>query len=145
MATKKFDTSMSVWGQLANLPDLAKAYLFQVRFLYESESPLSQLLDSDDLMIKARTAQLPTKEFGELETNYMGTKLLILSADMLIFGAISAYNSYVKELGAVLWIGMAIFIAIIVWYCIHLRKADTMFFNVNGKSGKSIKDKALNK
>ena len=77
--------------------------------------------------------------------DYMGTKLLILSADMLIFGAISAYNSYVKELGAVLWIGMAIFIAIIVWYCIHLRKADAMFFNVNGKSGKSIKDKALNK
>ena len=50
--TKKFDTSMSVWGQLANLPDLAKAYLFQVRFLYESESPLSQLLDSDENFTK---------------------------------------------------------------------------------------------
>ena len=76
MATQKFDTSMSVWGQLANLPDLAKAYLFQVRFLYESESPLAQLLDSDDLMIKARTASLPQKDFNELDTQYMGTKLL---------------------------------------------------------------------
>ena len=75
MAVKKFDTSMSVWGQLANLPDIAKAYLFQVRFLYDSESPLSVLLDSDDLMIKARTASLPQKEFGELDTQYMGTKL----------------------------------------------------------------------
>ena len=76
MATQKFDTSMSVWGQLANLPDLAKAYLFQVRFLYESESPLAQLLDSDDLMIKARTASLPQKDFNELDTQYMATKLI---------------------------------------------------------------------
>ena len=38
---KKFDTSMSVWGKLANLPDLAKAYLFQVRFFYDTESPLA--------------------------------------------------------------------------------------------------------
>ena len=73
---KKFDTSMSVWGKLANLPDLAKAYLFQVRFFYDTESPLAHLLDADDLMIKARTATLPQKEFGELDTQYMGTKLL---------------------------------------------------------------------
>ena len=75
--------------------------------------------------------------------NYMGTKLLILSADLLIFGALSAYNSYVKEIGMILWIGMVIFLAIIVWYCIYLRKADGLFFSTAGKSGKSIKDKAL--
>ena len=75
MATKKFDTSMSVWGQLANLPDLAKAYLFQVRFLYESESPLAQLLDSDDLMIKARTASLPQKDFKAVIENNLVSKI----------------------------------------------------------------------
>ena len=74
---------------------------------------------------------------------YMGSKLLILSADLLIFGSVSAYNSYVAEIGAVLWVGMAIFLAIIVWYCIHLRKADEIYFSAAGKSGKSIKDKAL--
>ncbi len=73
--------------------------------------------------------------------NYMATKLLILSADLVVFGALSAYNSYVKEVGMILWIGMAIFLAIIVWYCIHLRKANEAYFSVTGK--KSIKDKAL--
>ena len=36
---------------------------------------------------------------------------------------------------------LAIFLAIIVWYCVYLRKADGMFFSAAGK--KSIKDKAL--
>lgn len=76
---------------------------------------------------------------------YMGTKLLILSIDLLLFGGLSAYNSYVKEVGMILWIGMAVFLAIIVWYCVHLRKADAMYFSAAGKSGKSIKDKALKK
>ena len=76
-------------------------------------------------------------------SNYMGTKLLILSTDLLLFGALSAYNSYVKEIGMILWIGMAIFLAIIVWYCIHLRKADALYISTAGKNGKSIKDKAL--
>ena len=75
----------------------------------------------------------------------MGTKLLILSADLLVFGAISAYNSYVAEVGVVLWIAMAIFLAVIIWYCYHLRKADGLYFSAAGKSGKSIKDKALKK
>ena len=74
---------------------------------------------------------------------YMGNKLLVLSADLLIFGAFSAYNSYVAEVGMTLWIGMVIFLAIIAWYCVHLRKADGLYFSASGKSGKSIKDKAL--
>ena len=74
--------------------------------------------------------------------NYMGTKLLVLSADLLIFGSLSAYNSYVKEVGVILWIGMAIFLAVIIWYCVYLRKANEMYFSTKGKS---IKDKALKK
>ena len=76
--------------------------------------------------------------FGKL----MGTKLLIISTDLLVFGAISAYNSYVTDLGAVLWIAMAVFLAVIVWYCVQLSKAQKMYFNTTGKS---IKDKALRK
>ena len=71
---------------------------------------------------------------------YMGSKLLILSADLLIFGSFSAYNSYVADVGAILWVGMAIFLAIIIWYCLQLRKADEKYFQ---KTGRSIKDKAL--
>ena len=71
-----FDTNMSVWGQLANLQDLAKQYLFQVQFYFESSSPLAQILNREDLMIRARTASIPGKTFGELDTQYMGTKLL---------------------------------------------------------------------
>lgn len=76
---------------------------------------------------------------------YIGNKLLILSADLLVFGGFSAYNSYVEEVGAALWIGMAIFLVIIVWYCFHLRKAGEQYFSATGKSGKSIKEKALKK
>lgn len=76
MPTQKYDTSMSVWGQLANLQDLAKQYLFQVQFYFESGSPLTQILDREDLMIRARTASIPSKSFNELDTQYMGTKLL---------------------------------------------------------------------
>lgn len=79
---------------------------------------------------------------------FIGNKLLIFSAATLIFGGISAYNSYIANVGVVLWIGMAIFFAVIVWYCAQLRKADGLYFAASGKfgkSGKSIKDKAMNK
>lgn len=76
MAGKKFDTSKSVWGELANNVDIMKQFLFDVRFEYESDSALAPILDKDDFMIKARSASIPQKSFNELETNYMGTKLL---------------------------------------------------------------------
>lgn len=75
--------------------------------------------------------------------SYMGTKLLILSIAMLAFGGLSAYNSYIGDVGPVIWVGLIGFLAIIVWYCVFLRKADGMFFGGNNK--KSIKDKALKK
>ena len=65
---------MSVFGQISNLPDLAKQYLFEVYFLFDNG--LKNVLDQEDLKIKARTANLPTKTFNELDTQYMGTKLL---------------------------------------------------------------------
>ena len=69
--------NMSVFTtNLINSVDLAKQYLFQIRFLYESGSVLSSILDTDDLMIKAKTASLPQKSFNELDTQYMGSKLL---------------------------------------------------------------------
>ena len=64
---------------------------------------------------------------------------------LLIFGAVSAYNSYVADVGMALWIGMVIFLAVLVWYCVYLRKANQMYFDAAGKKGKSIKDKALKK
>lgn len=80
--------------------------------------------------------------------DFIGKKLFIFSATTVVFGGISAYNSYVAEVGAILWIGMAIFMGVIVWYCMQLRKADGLYFSNRskfGKSGKSMKDKAMNK
>lgn len=75
---------------------------------------------------------------------FMGTKLLILSAVMIIFGGISAYSSYVEFLGTIVWVGMAIFLVIIIWYCVQLRKAEQKFFDQGSTKG-SIKSKALRK
>lgn len=76
---------------------------------------------------------------------FMGTKLIVLSIAMLLFGSLSAYNSYIGEVGMILWIGMALFLAVIVWYCVQLRKAEKLYFDPKGKSGRSVKDRALNK
>lgn len=71
-----YDKSMSVWGKLSNLQDLAKQYLFQVVFYWDGDSNLANIIDQEDFMIKARTASLPQKSFSELDTQYMGTKLI---------------------------------------------------------------------
>lgn len=75
--------------------------------------------------------------------DFIGKKLLFLSAAMVIFGSFSAYNSFIEDVGMIIWVGMAIFLVIIVWYCIELRKADAKYFSATGKGGKSIKDKAM--
>lgn len=77
--------------------------------------------------------------------DFMGTKLLILSLGMIIFGGVSAINDYVQSVGAIIWVLMAIFLALIIWYCVQLRKADQMFFSKTAKTGNTIKNKALNK
>lgn len=76
MSTQRFDPSMSVFGKLYGLEDLAKQYLFQTRFIFETTSELAGILNTEDLMIRARQVSLPAKSFNELDTQYMGTKLL---------------------------------------------------------------------
>lgn len=76
---------------------------------------------------------------------FMGNRLLFLSAAMVVFGSFSAYNSFVADVGPSIWFAMAAFLTIIVWYCVQLRKAATLYFNEKGKNGKSIKEKALKK
>lgn len=61
---------------IKNLPDLAKNYLYQIIFEYESGSVLSNVIGTDDFMLRAKTASMPQKDFGELITEYMGTKLV---------------------------------------------------------------------
>lgn len=77
--------------------------------------------------------------------DYIGNKLLIVSAAMMIFGAISAYNDYVQSIGVIIWIGMAAFFVTLIWYCIVLRKGNQMFFSAGASKGNTIKNKALNK
>ena len=69
--------NMSVFTtSIKNQSDLAKNWLFQVIFEYESESALSKIIGTDDFMLRAKTASLPQKEFGELSTEYMGSKIV---------------------------------------------------------------------
>lgn len=69
--------NMSVFTtSIRNLPDLAKNYLFQVIFEYESGSVLSNVIGTDDFMLRAKTASLPQKDFNELTTEYMGSKIV---------------------------------------------------------------------
>ena len=69
--------NMSVFTtSIKNLPDLAKNYLFQIIFEYESGSVLSNVIGTDDFMLRAKTASMPQKDFNELITEYMGTKLV---------------------------------------------------------------------
>ena len=76
----------------------------------------------------------------------IGIKLLIASIGMLVFGSLSLYNTYVQDLGAILWVGMILFLGILVWYCVMLRKAHLKYFpKTPVKKGSSIKNKALNK
>ena len=69
--------NMSVFTtSIKNLPDLAKNYLYQIIFEYESGSVLSNVIGTDDFMLRAKTASMPQKDFTELITEYMGTKLV---------------------------------------------------------------------
>ncbi len=76
---------------------------------------------------------------------FMNVKLLILSAAMVIFGGISVYSSYVQNLGNVIWAGLVIFLAVVIWYCVQLRRADAKFFDKGSTTGNTIKNKALKK
>ena len=77
--------------------------------------------------------------------DFIGTKLLIFSIVMMLFGGISAINDYVQSVGDVIWVFMALFLAMLAWYCAQLHKANQKFFTLGAKKGNSIKNKALNK
>lgn len=70
------ENNMSVFTtNIKNLPDLAKQYLFQVVFEFDNDE-LRDLLNAEDLILRAKTATIPAKSFGELTTEYMGSKLV---------------------------------------------------------------------
>lgn len=73
--------NMSVFTtQLYHKGDLLKNWMFEIRI--EPTNPNSSLTTilgndySEDLRITARTAAIPEKSFGELATEFMGSKLL---------------------------------------------------------------------
>lgn len=68
--------NMSVFTtKIQNNPDLAKNYLFLVNFKFDNKS-LEDLLDAEELLLRAKTASLPSKSIGELTTEFMGSKLV---------------------------------------------------------------------
>lgn len=70
------ENKMSVFTtKIKNLPDVAKQYLFQVTFKFD-DSALQDMLGVEDLMLRAKTASMPGKSFGELATEFMGSKLV---------------------------------------------------------------------
>ena len=76
---------------------------------------------------------------------FMGTKLLILSAAMVVFGGLSAYSSYVQSVGNIIWVGLAIFLAVVIWYCVQLRKASELYFDKGTAKGNMMKNKTFKK
>ena len=78
-------------------------------------------------------------------TAFMGTKILVLSFTMLVYGGISLYSDYVRDLGKAIWAVIAVFLAVVIWYCVQLRKADALYFQKGAKRGSTIKEKALKK
>jgi hypothetical protein len=73
----------------------------------------------------------------------VGTKLLIASFAMIAMSGVSLFNDRVKSIETVYWIAMVAFLALLIWYCFALRKANIEFFTTSGSKG--IKNKALNK
>jgi hypothetical protein len=68
--------NMSVFTtKIQNNQDLAKNYLFLVNFKFDNKS-LEDLLDSEEMLLRAKTASLPAKSIGELTTEFMGSKLV---------------------------------------------------------------------
>ena len=69
--------NMSVFTNgTTNMKDLAKNYLFNCIFDYDSTSVLANIIGTDDFIIRAKTAVMPQKDFTELETHYLGSKVV---------------------------------------------------------------------
>ncbi len=61
-------------SSLANSKDLLTSWQFQVIIDVSTSSPLTNVFKSDELLLRARTAKIPGKSFGVLETNFMNSK-----------------------------------------------------------------------
>lgn len=59
------ENNMSVFTtEIANLPDLAKKYLFQVVIEFESQQ-LQDMVGQQPFMFRAKTVTIPQKEFTD--------------------------------------------------------------------------------
>jgi hypothetical protein len=68
--------NMSVFTtKIQNNQDLAKNYLFLVNFKFDNKT-LEDLLDAEEMLLRAKTATLPSKSISELSTEFMGSKLV---------------------------------------------------------------------
>lgn len=68
--------NMSVFTtKLKNKPDLVKSWLFLVNFKFDNKD-LEDVLEPEDMLLQARTGSIPGKTFGELVTEFMGSKLV---------------------------------------------------------------------
>lgn len=72
-----YENNKSVFtSNIINNGDIAKNFLYNTIFEYESGSVLSKIIGTDDFNIRAKTISIPQKEFGELSTEYLGSKLV---------------------------------------------------------------------
>lgn len=70
------ENAMSVFTtKIKNEQDLTKTWLFLVNFKFDNKD-LEDLLDADEMLLRAKTATIPGKSFGELTTEFMGSKLV---------------------------------------------------------------------
>lgn len=70
------ENAMSVFTtKIKNEQDLTKSWLFLVNFKFDNKD-LEDLLDADEMLLRAKTASIPGKSFSELTTEFMGSKLV---------------------------------------------------------------------
>lgn len=70
------ENAMSVFTtKIKNEQDLTKTWLFLVNFKFDNKD-LEDLLDADEMLLRAKTATIPGKSFSELATEFMGSKLV---------------------------------------------------------------------
>jgi hypothetical protein len=70
------ENAMSVFTtKIKNNQDLAKSWLFLVNFKFDNKD-LEDLLDAEEMLLRAKTGTIPGKSFGELVTEFMGSKLV---------------------------------------------------------------------
>lgn len=76
MAQSDANGNMNVFTtDIVNLPDLAKKYLFQVIIEFETDT-MQQIVPQDAFMFRAKSVTIPQKEFTDMATEYMGSKLI---------------------------------------------------------------------